>query len=169
MSSYLRLECQWYALPEHQYLDLVIITFQYWQVLCAWAETTWAAIGVVDRHSQHTICSACEPCYVIRSEHSKFFAIFDCLVVLMDCSDAEMSRSGDFCADRQQQMTDKTNCFTPCACAWGNNMSHKTWMVFNFVKWIAHCWFLVSWNDYMIVHVCVYCRSCYLVRWSDGA
>ena len=34
---------------------------------------------------------------------------FDCLVVLTDCSDAKMSRSGDFLC---RQMTDKTDCFT---------------------------------------------------------
>ena len=33
---------------------------------------------------------------------SKFFAAFDGLVVLTSCSDAEMSRSGDFCADDKQ-------------------------------------------------------------------
>ena len=33
---------------------------------------------------------------------SKFFAAFDGLVVLISCSDAEMSRSGDFCVDDKQ-------------------------------------------------------------------
>lgn len=47
---------------------------------------------------------------------SKFFAVSDCLVVLTNCSDAERSRSGDFYA------ADKTDCFTLCACAWGNNV-----------------------------------------------
>ena len=55
--------------------------------------------GMANR--KRTICSACKPCYVIWSEH-KFFTIFDCLVVLTDCSDAEMSRSSDFCANRWQ-------------------------------------------------------------------
>ena len=31
---------------------------------------------------------------------SKFFADFNCFVVLTDCSDAKMSRSGNFCVDR---------------------------------------------------------------------
>ena len=34
---------------------------------------------------------------------SKFFAAFDGLVVLISYSDAEMSRSGDFCADDRQK------------------------------------------------------------------
>ena len=48
-----------------------------------------------------------------EASRSKFFADFDCFVVLTDCLDAEMLRSGDFCANRQQttddiqQMTDK--------------------------------------------------------------
>ena len=33
---------------------------------------------------------------------SKLFANFNCFVMLTDCSDAKMSRSVDFCADRQQ-------------------------------------------------------------------
>ena len=49
---------------------------------------------------------------------SKFFAVFNCLIVLTDCSDAEMSRSSDFVpTDRQRQtMIDKTDCFAPCKC-----------------------------------------------------
>ena len=38
-----------------------------------------------------------------KSNTSKFSAIFDCFVVVTDCSDAEMLRSGDFCADRWRQ------------------------------------------------------------------
>ena len=60
------------------------------------------------------ICSAYEPCYAIIS-----FRRFQWFGVLVDCSEAEISRSGDFCADRQT-MTDKTDCFTLCACAWGS-------------------------------------------------
>ena len=70
-------------------------------------------IGMANR--KRTICSACEPCYVIRSEH-KFFAVFDSLVVLTDCSDVEMSISGDVCADRQNQL------LYPCGCMWGNKI-----------------------------------------------
>ena len=60
-------------------------------------------IGVANR--KHTICSACEPCYV---NTSKFFAIFDCLVMLTDYSDAEMLGLAIFVPtdNRQQTMTD---------------------------------------------------------------
>ena len=34
---------------------------------------------------------------------SKFFAVSDGLVVLSACSDAKMSRSGDFCANDNRQ------------------------------------------------------------------
>ena len=53
---------------------------------------------------------------------SQFFADFDGFVVLTSRSDAYISRSGDFCGDDDdRQTTDKTDCFTPCACARGNN------------------------------------------------
>ena len=35
-----------------------------------------------------------------KANTSKFFTVFDCLIVLIDCSDAEMSRSGHFCVDK---------------------------------------------------------------------
>ena len=41
-----------------------------------------------------------------KANTSKLFAVFDYLVVLIDCSDVEMLRSGDFCAtDNRKQMT----------------------------------------------------------------
>ena len=56
-------------------------------------------IGVANR--KVTIYSACEPWYAIRSKQvSCHFILFGCAYV--DCSDAEMSRSGNLCADRQQ-------------------------------------------------------------------
>ena len=43
--------------------------------LCAWAESTWTTIVVVNRCGQqtHVIYSACEPCYGIRSELKQVF------------------------------------------------------------------------------------------------
>ena len=61
------------------------------------AESTWTAMGVVNRRGQQKTQS-CEPSCAIQSEHSKFFTG---LVVLMDCSETELSRSGNFCVDRQ--------------------------------------------------------------------
>ena len=73
---------------------------------------------MVDRRDQQTTQFVALVSLAMRFEAntSKFFADF---VVFTDCSDVKMSRSGDFCADRQQ-MTDKTDCFTPHACARGN-------------------------------------------------
>ena len=76
---------------------------------------------------------------------SKFFPVFDCLVVLTGCSDAKMTRSDDFCADRRRQMTDKTDCFTPCACARGNKASYSAavceihWSPFKLVRVHLQC------------------------------
>ena len=84
---------------------------------------------------KHTICSAYEPCYVIQSEHKQVFS--DDLMMLTACSDDEMSRSGYFCVDnRWRQMTDKTNHFTPCACAWFNNY------IFESIK-ISNLWLML--------------------------
>ena len=47
----------------------------------------------------------------------KFFEGLDGFVELTSHSDAQISRFGDFCADKQME---KTNCFTPCcACVRG--------------------------------------------------
>ena len=99
--------------------------------LCAWAESTWTAIGVVDRRGQQkrTICSACEPCYVIRSELMQVFLPFltDWLYLQL----AQMPRSQNqtifvqMTDDRQTMTTNKTDHFTPSACTWGNNSNRN--------------------------------------------
>ena len=57
--------------------------------------------------------------------------------VLASCYDAYISRSGDFCGDRQtdKQTDGQTDCFTPCACAqgdehfWANTSGDSAWTV----------------------------------------
>ena len=113
----LRLGCQyacnrWRPLPSNT-----------WPVLCAWAESTWTAIGVVDRRGQQKTRFVVPVSVAIQfdANKDKFFAVFDCLIVFSDCSDSQVSRSGDFCADGRQT-TDKTDYFTLRACARSNNM-----------------------------------------------
>ena len=55
-------------------------------------------IGMANRNTQFIVPVS----LALRFEANifKFFAVFDCLVVDTDCSDAKMSRSGNFCADR---------------------------------------------------------------------
>lgn len=59
-------------------------------------------IGKVNKRD--TVCSACELCYVIRNKYTRvsFFAIFDSLVVLAACSDAEILKPGKFCANTME-------------------------------------------------------------------
>ena len=62
---------------------------------------------MVDRRGKQNTRFVALVSLAVRFEANKsnFFANFDCFVVLTDCSDAEILRSGDFCADRQQQTT----------------------------------------------------------------
>ena len=55
---------------------------------------------MVDRRGQKNARFVALVSLAVRFEAntSKFFTNFDCFVVLTDCSGAEMSRSGDFCA-----------------------------------------------------------------------
>ena len=54
-------------------------------------------------------------CLEAKARH--FFAIYDILTALATHQDAYISRSGDFCANNDDNDNDKTNYFTPCACA----------------------------------------------------
>ena len=54
-------------------------------------------IGVVN--TKHDICGDPGPCHQFEAKPSQFFTTFDSLVVLTTCSDAYISRSGDFGAD----------------------------------------------------------------------
>ena len=60
---------------------------------------------------------------MIRGILKAVFHWFDLFNKLMIFSDAQMSRSGDFSDDNDD--TDKTNYFTPCACTWGNNVASQ--------------------------------------------
>ena len=55
---------------------------------------------MADRHGQRNarlvLVALVSLAVRFETSTSKFFADFNCLVVLTDCSDAEMSRSGDF-------------------------------------------------------------------------
>ena len=55
-------------------------------------------------------------CRRFEAKSSQFFDAFDSLIVLTICSDAYISRSGDFRADDNMLTTDgQTDYFTPCA------------------------------------------------------
>ena len=92
--------------------------------LCAWAESTWPAVGMVDRHGQQKF-TICDPCVHVghakgmEAYWSQFFADFDGFIVLTCRSDAYRSRDMAIILpttdDRQWQMTtDKPIAFTPC-------------------------------------------------------
>ena len=94
--------------------------------LCTWAESTWPAVGTVDRRGQPNAL------FMTLVGHTKGTeAIF--LPILTDSfclRVAQMPRSQGVAifvvmttTDRWQtdnRQTDKTDCFTPCACARGN-------------------------------------------------
>ena len=88
--------------------SLATFTWQYLTSLCAWTESTLTAIVA--------------PCYAIRSKH-----ISDCCTVRLCLLQSEISRSGDFCTDRQMT-TDQTDCFTPCTCAQDNFSLLVVWI-----------------------------------------
>ena len=56
-----------------------------------------------------------------EADISKFFAVFDCLplVVLIDCSEAKMSRSGYILCQLMTTTDNKGDCFIPRACTHG--------------------------------------------------
>ena len=98
----------WQSLPTH-----------YIALLCAWAESTWPA---VDRSGQqkHSICDTCGPCPTIRSIVKPVFHQFRQVHCAFELLRYLYLAIGQFL----WQQTDKTDCFTPCACAWGNYPLH---------------------------------------------
>ena len=61
---------------------------------CAWAESTWTAISVFDRHGQQNLmfCCACEPSYEIWSQHKHRFWAFNFTYNSLRCRDLKIRR-----------------------------------------------------------------------------
>ena len=65
--------------------------------LCAWAESTWPAVGRVDRRGQqkHSICDVCRPCQPIWSIMNPVFQRFRlicCAYKSLRCLDLQIWR-----------------------------------------------------------------------------
>ena len=94
--------------------------------LCAWAESTWPEVGRVDRRDQQntlfvTLMGLAKG---IEAYWSPFFADFDRFIVLtcrLDATSWDLVIFVPTDDDNRRQTTDKTDCFTPCACTQGNN------------------------------------------------
>ena len=87
---------------------------------CVWAESTWSAVGVINRHDQNTNTKTNNFVAIMASIFNSkwnqpiFFAVFDSLVALTAQSGAPDLEI--FVPTTTTVL--QTDHFTPCACAW---------------------------------------------------
>ena len=81
-------------------------------------------VVAVGRHAKQKcmIWSVHEPCSVIQSVQKPVFADFYWFAMLTTHSDAYILRAGNFFVLTTTTSDIQTNCFTPCACVWGNKL-----------------------------------------------
>ena len=83
--------------------------------LCTWAESTWPAVGTVDRHGQQNVLFVtlvgCAKRF--QTYWSQFFAKFDGFIELLRCLHLEVWRFSCWQQQTTMTKTDKNNCFTP--------------------------------------------------------
>ena len=100
-------------------MDLTTLTydeFKHEQLKQHMAQLMWLK-AMADRNTQFIMLMALFKCL----EGQKLFYIPDTIMILAD------HYLPNFCAGRQtdtHKQMDRTDCFTPCACAWGKTLLH---------------------------------------------
>ena len=120
--------------------------------LCTWAESTWLAVSAVNRRGQQNAL------FVMPMGHTKGIEAYwtQFLPILTDslCLQVtQIPRSRNVAIFVVMMMTDKTNCFTPCACTWGNEYTSQLRTIHGSSVLADACdWHRAQWNS-IISHV----------------
>ena len=114
----------------------------------------YSAIGAVDRHSRqawptkHTICDVYGACQTISNILKPVFLpnLTDSLCLRVPW----IPRSQFSCRRWQTTTTDKTICFTACACTWGNKKSvYNMEYIEGWTKFYSHYCCCIESLDYL--------------------